>query len=162
MLPVRAGAHMRDADQRSKKVVCIQISSQITTLLSALHQPIDRTLDHGAGTFMKPGRASGNGIERGRNDVLRRDVIDQQQHPGSKRFERGHGLGETVSGRREFFHFVSVNTFDQLIARREMAIEGTYSNTRLLRDLFQTGIGALSSKESLRNFKNALAVAQRV
>ena len=36
---------MRDADQRSKQVVCIQISSQIATPLSALHQLIDRALD---------------------------------------------------------------------------------------------------------------------
>ena len=111
---------------------------------------------------MKPGRASGNGIESGRNDVLCRNVIDQQQHPGSKRLKRGHGLGETGRGRREFLHFVPVNTFDQLIPRRKMAIEGTCSNTRLLRDLLQAGIGALSGKDSLRNFKNALAVAQRV
>ena len=39
---------MRDADQRSKQVVCIQISSQIATPLSPLHQPIDRGMDHGA------------------------------------------------------------------------------------------------------------------
>src|ERR1700680_4303186 len=111
---------------------------------------------------MKPGRASGNGIESGRNDVLCRNVIDQQEHPGSKRFERGHGLSETVRGRREFLHFVPVNTFDQLIARRKMGIEGTCSNTRLLRNLLQAGIGALSGKDSLRNFKNELAVAKRV
>ena len=153
---------MRNADQCSKQVVCIQISSQIATLLSALHQVINRALDHAACTFMKPRRAACNGIESGRNDVLCRNVIDQQQHPGSKRFERGHGLGETGRGRREFLHFVPVNTFDQLIARWKMAIEGACSNTRLLRDLLQAGIGAMPGKDSLRNFKNALAVAQRV
>jgi len=79
---------------------------------------------------MKPGRASSNGIESGRNDVLCRNVVDEQQHPGSKRFDWGHGIGETGRGRREFLHFVPVNTFDQLIARREMAIEGTGSNAR--------------------------------
>jgi hypothetical protein len=65
-------------------------------------------------------------------------------------------------GRREFLHFVPVNTFNQLIACREMAIEGTCSNTRLLRDLLQAGIGALSGEDALRDFKNALAIAQRV
>ena len=39
---------MRDADQRSKQVGCIQISSQIATLLSAPGQPIDCSVDLGA------------------------------------------------------------------------------------------------------------------
>jgi len=111
---------------------------------------------------MKPGRAPGNGIESGRNDVLSRNVFDQQQHPGSKRFERRHGLGEMGRGRREFLHFVPVNTFDQLVARWKMTIQGTCSYARLLRDFLQAGIGSLSGEDSLRNFKNALAVAQRV
>jgi len=153
---------MGDADQGSKQVGCIQIFAQIATSLGPLHQPIDRALDQAARTFMKPRRASGNGIERGRNDVLGRDVFDQEQHPGSKGFEREHGLGETGRGRREFLHFVPVDTFDQLIPHREMAIEGTWSHTRLLRDFLQAGIGALPGKDPLRNFKNALAVAQRV
>lgn len=39
---------------------------------------------------------------------------------------------------------------------------GTCSNARLLRDFFQAGIGALPGKGCLRDFKNALTVAQRV
>ncbi len=46
--PISSGAHMRDADQCSKQVGCIQISAQIATPLSALDEPIDRALDHGA------------------------------------------------------------------------------------------------------------------
>ena len=153
---------MRDADQCSKQVVCIQISAQIAAPLGPLHQPIDRSLDQAARTLLESGRAPDEGIESGRNDVLCRNVIDQQQHPGSKRFERRHGLGEMGRGRREFLHFVPVNTFDQVVARRKMAIESTSSNARLLRDFLQAGIGSLSGEDSLRNFKNALAVAQRV
>jgi hypothetical protein len=111
---------------------------------------------------MEPGRASGNGIESGRNDVLCRNVIHQQQHPGSERFERGQGLSETCSGRSEFLHFVPVNTFDQLIARWKMTIKGTCSDARLLRDFLQAGICALPGKGRLCHLKNALAVAQRV
>ena len=36
---IRAGADMRDADQRSKQVVCIQISSQIAALLARFTSP---------------------------------------------------------------------------------------------------------------------------
>ena len=153
---------MRDADQGSKQVEGIEISAQIATLLSALHQLIDGALDQAARTFIEPGRASDDCIESGRNDVLCRDVVNQQQHPGSKRFERRHGLGEAGSGSRKFLHFIPVNAFDQLIPRREMAIQGTRSNARLLGDFVQTGIGALSGKGFLRNFKDTLAVAQRV
>ncbi len=39
---------MRDADQRSKQVGCIQVSSQIATSLSPLYQPIDCALDPAA------------------------------------------------------------------------------------------------------------------
>ena len=39
---------MRNADQRSKQVVCIQIFSQIAAPLSPLHEPINRGMDHGA------------------------------------------------------------------------------------------------------------------
>lgn len=139
---------MRDADQRPKQVVCIQISSQIATPFRPLHQPADRTLDQAARTLMKSGRTSGNGIESGRNDVICRNVIHQQEHPGSQRFNRGHGFGKAASGRREFLNFVPVNTFDQFVPRREVAVQGTRSNTRLLRDFLQTGIGALPGKGS--------------
>jgi hypothetical protein len=38
---------MRDADQGSKQVECIEIFAQVTTLLSALDQLVDRALDCG-------------------------------------------------------------------------------------------------------------------
>ena len=77
---------MRNSDQRSKQVVCIQISSQIATLLGPLRQPIDSALDQAACTFMKPGRAAGNGIESGRNDVLCRNMYVDEFRRGL--FER--------------------------------------------------------------------------
>ena len=111
---------MRDTDQRSKQVGCIQISAQIATPLSALHQPIDRVMDRCARTFIEPGRASDYAVERRRNDVLCRDVVDEQKHPGSKRFDWRHGLGEAGSGSRKFLHFVPVNTFNQHIDRKSV------------------------------------------
>ena len=153
---------MRDADQRPKQIECIQISSQIAAPLRALHQLIDRALDQAARTFIEPGRASDHAIESRRNNVLCSDVIDQQQHPGSKGFDRGHRLGEAARRGGQFLHLVPVNTFDQRIPRREMAIKGTSANARLLRDFVQTGIGTLAGKGSLRDFKNTPVVAQRV
>ncbi len=49
---------------------------------------------------------------------------------------------KAARGRREFLHLVPVNAFDQLIPRREMAIQGTWSNARPLRDFFKTGISS--------------------
>ena len=68
---------MRYANQRPKQVERIQISSQIAAPLRALHQPIDRGMDQAMRTFIEPGRASDDGIESGRNDVLCSNVVDQ-------------------------------------------------------------------------------------
>jgi len=112
--------------------------------------------------FMKPGGASGNGIESGGNDVLGRDVFDQKQHPGSKGFEGRQGLGKAGSGSGQLLHFLVVNTFDQVVARREMAVQGACSDAGLLCDFVEAGIGALPGKGILGDFKNAVAVSQGV
>jgi hypothetical protein len=43
-----------------------------------------------------------------------------------------------------------------------MAIQGTGSDTRLLRDIVQTGSRAVARKSPLRHFENSLAVAQSI
>jgi hypothetical protein len=43
-----------------------------------------------------------------------------------------------------------------------MAIQGTGSDTRLLRDVVQTGIGTVARKGFFGHFENTLAVAQSI
>ena len=45
LLPIMAGAHMGDADKRTKQVRGVQIFSQIAVLFCAFYQFIDRSLD---------------------------------------------------------------------------------------------------------------------
>jgi hypothetical protein len=88
LLPITAGAHIRDADHRPKQIGGVNISSHIATLFRALHQLFDCFLDQATRTLIEPGWASGDAIESRRNDVLCRDVIDKQQQPGTQGLDR--------------------------------------------------------------------------
>ena len=88
LLPITPGAHIRDADHRPKQIGGVNISSHIAALFRALHQLFDCSLDQAARTLIEPGRASGDAVESGRNDVLCRDVIDEQQQPGAQGLDR--------------------------------------------------------------------------
>ena len=87
---------MGDADQRPKQVEGVEISSYIAALDCALYQRIKRSLDLTAGTFIQLRGASNQGIQRRGDDLLGRNVIDEQQHPGSQRFQGGHGRSEVA------------------------------------------------------------------
>jgi len=162
LLPITAGGHIGEADQRPKQIRGVNVSSHVAALFSALHQFVDCSLNQAARTLIEPGRASGNAVESGRNDVLGRDVVDEQQQPGAQGLDRGHRGSEDVRCRCQLFHFAPVDPFDQCIPCREMAIQGTGSNTRLLRDVVQTGSRAVARKSPLRHFENSLAVPLRV
>jgi hypothetical protein len=64
--------------------------------------------------------------------------------------------------RSQLFHLISVDRFDQFVPCREMAIQGAGSDTRVFRDVVQTGIRPMEGKSTLRHFENALAVAQSI
>src|SRR5260370_23894065 len=78
LLPSPPGAHIRYADRRPKQIGGVNVFSHIAALFRALHQLFDCSLDQAARTLIEPGRTSGNAVESGRNDVLCRDVIDEQ------------------------------------------------------------------------------------
>jgi hypothetical protein len=48
----------------------------------ALHQYINCSFDLGAGNFKQLRGTSNQGIQRRGDDLLRRDVINEQEHPG--------------------------------------------------------------------------------
>ena len=150
---------MGDADERPKQVVGVKIFSQIAALFSAPHQFIDRSLDQAARAFIEPGRTSDQAVESGRNDMLRRDVIDEEQHPGSQGFDRRHCFSQLARRCGQLFHLASIDSFDQRIPRGEMAIQRTGSNAGLSGNLVKAGVCAESRKCLFRNFQNALSVA---
>jgi hypothetical protein len=162
LLPVTAGAYIGNADHRTKQIGGVNISSHVATLFRALHQFVDCSLDLAARTLIEPGRDSGNAVESGRNNMLCRDVIDKQQQPGTQGLDRGHRGGEPARCRGQLLHLTPIDRFDQRIPCREMAVQGTGSNTRLLRDVVQTGSRAVAREGPLRHFENSLAVAQSI
>ncbi len=162
LLPIAPGAHIRDADHRPKQIGGVNISSHIAALLRTLHQLFDCSLDQAARTLIEPGRASGDAVESGRNDVLCRDVIDEQQQPGAQGLDRRHRGDEPARCRGQLFHLTPIDRFDQRIPCREMAIQGTGSDTRLLRDVVQTGIGTVARKGPFGHFENSLTVAHSI
>ena len=122
LLPIMAGAHMGDANHRSKQVGGVQIASHVAAPLRAFHQLLHRSLYQAARVFIESGSASDDAVESGRNDLLRGNVIDQQQHPGSQGFDRGQRRGEAAARRGQPFHLTPVDRLNQRVPRREMAI----------------------------------------
>jgi ribosomal protein L20 len=55
-----------------------------------------RSSDLTARTIIEIQRASNQRIQRRGDDLLGRNVVDEQQHLGSQHFQRGHGLGEVA------------------------------------------------------------------
>lgn len=161
-LPITAGAHIRNANDRSEQIGGVNVFSHMTALLRAIHELLDCSLDEAARACIEPGRASGHAVERWGNDVLCGDVIDKQQQPGSQGLDRGHRGGESVRCRSQFFHFTLVDRFDECIPCREMAIQGSGSDSGLLRDVVQTGTRAVARKSPPRHFENTFAVAQSI
>lgn len=69
---------MGHADQRPQEIERFEISTDIAALDGALHQRIDGSPDLIAGTLIQSLGASNQGIECRGDDLLRRDVVDEQ------------------------------------------------------------------------------------
>ena len=122
---------MGHADERPKQIEWVEISAYIAALDRALYQRVNRSLDQTAGTFIQLRGASHHRIQRRGDDLLGRDVVDEQQHPGSQRFKRGHGLGEIALCCRQFLHLSPVDRLDECISRGKVAIQSSGSDARL-------------------------------
>src|SRR5580658_6036753 len=129
LLPVRAGRHMGDADQCAEQIEWLQISTNVAALDGALHQRINRSLDLTARTFIQLRRATDERVQCRRDDLLGCDVIHEQEHPGSQRFNRRHGVGEFPLRCRYLIYFGPIDRFDQCVSRRKVAIQSSCSDT---------------------------------
>src|SRR5882724_5227956 len=83
LLPVRGGRHAGDADKSPKQIEWVEVLTYVPALDCALHQSINRSLDLGSGTLIQLRGTSGECIQRRGDDLLGRDVVNEQQHPGS-------------------------------------------------------------------------------
>jgi hypothetical protein len=51
-----------------------------------------------AGAFEEARGTSGDGVDRGNDEPLAVDMIDEEKHPGAERFKRRHGRNEALFG----------------------------------------------------------------
>jgi hypothetical protein len=93
---------MGDADERPKQIERVEIASYITALDCALCQRVNRSPDLTAGTFIQLQGASNQRIQRRGDDPLGRNVVDEQQHPGSQRFRRGMAAAKSRAAAASF------------------------------------------------------------
>src|SRR4029077_14552940 len=122
LLPVGCGGHVGHADERSQQVEWVEVIAYIAALDGAFHQRIDRSLDLSAGTFVELRGAAHDRIQRRRNDVLRRNVINEQKHPAPQRLDRRHCLRELPLSCGQLLNLSSIHRLDQGIAARKVAI----------------------------------------
>jgi hypothetical protein len=162
LLPVRACGDEGYADERPQKIVGVEIAAEIAAVDGALGQQFNGFADLTAGTFKELRCAAHHGIERRGDDLLGGHVVDEQQHPGSQRFERRHRFSKIVRCSGQFFNMSAIDRLDEGIPGREMAIQGSGSDARLSGDVVEAGVGAVASKGLFGHFQDALAIAQGI
>jgi hypothetical protein len=106
----------REAGQR------VEVLAYVAALDGAFHQRIDRPLDLSERVFVQLCGAADDRIQCRRNDVPRRDAINEQEHPGRKRFDRRHDLRELPLGCGQLLNLSQIDRLDQGIAARKVAI----------------------------------------
>ena len=80
-------------------------------------------MDMAARAFDEAHGATRNGVHGGKDEPFAGHMVDEEEHPGSKSFERRHCHGEALPGCSKFFDFATVNGFDQGIAGRKVTVE---------------------------------------
>ena len=159
LLPIRAGRHVGHADKSPKQIERVEVLADVAAPYRARYQRIDRSLDLCPRAFIQLSRASHICIQGRGDDVLCRNVVDEQQHPGAQRFNWGHRLGKLALGCGQPFYFSAIDRLDQCISRRKVAILGSRSDASLLGDVVQTGICPELGKRFLGYFNNEVAIA---
>lgn len=99
--PGRAGS-VEDADEGADEVVGVSVGAEIATRDGAVDGGYEGGADERSGAFDEAHGAARDGVHRGDDEPFCRDVVDEEQHPGTERFERLHGGGEALLGGGEF------------------------------------------------------------
>ena len=100
-------------------------------------------------------------LERGRDDLLIGDVVDEQHHPGSHRVDRRQSFCKFRRGRRQLFRRGLIPRLQKVLPRGKMAVERSRPNTGLFRDVVEAGIRPGFSECLFRHHQDALAVLMK-
>ncbi len=97
------------------------------------------TTDLSAGTFLQLRGTSDQRIQCGGNHLrLRRDVVNEQNHPGSQRFGRGQSSGQLPLCRRQLRHLAVIDPFEQRVACRKVPVQRSRSHCLATSSSFAT------------------------
>src|SRR5690349_21358038 len=135
LLPIGTRRHVGYSDQCPKQIEWLDIFANIAAFDCALHQRLDRSLDLSAGIFIELRSASDESIQCRGDDVLGRDVINEQQHPGSQCVDRSHGLSEVPLCGGKLLYLSAIDRLDQCLAGRKVSIQSSCSHLRLFGDV---------------------------
>jgi hypothetical protein len=161
-LPAWYSSGVEDADEGTDKVVGVGIGAEITTVDGAPDGGYEGGVDKRAGAFEEAHGAAGDGVQSGNDELFGGEVVDKEQHPGAEGFERRHGSGKPLLSGGEFFNFVAVDGFDEVVASWEVAIEGGVADAGSACDVVEARSSAIVGEDVLGYLKDALAVALRV
>ena len=109
LLPARAGRNIGNADQSAKEIDRVKVFTYVAAFDGAFRQRAHRFPGLCVRSFEHPLGNSNQGIQRRRDDLLRRDVVHEQQHPGSQGFNRGHGFGKVPLRSGQLFDLRPIN-----------------------------------------------------
>jgi hypothetical protein len=76
-------------------------------------------------------------------------MVDEEKHPGAKRFKWWQGGCEALFGGGEFFDFAAVDSFDEGVASWKVAIEGGVPDAGSARYVVEAGRCAITGEDIL-------------
>src|ERR1700741_4836795 len=77
LLPVRAGRHVSDADEGLPEIDWVEVPTYVAAFDTALYESTNYFMDWRVGSFNHLRVAPDRCIQRRRNNLLRRDVINE-------------------------------------------------------------------------------------
>lgn len=128
---------MEDAHEGTDEVIGFGVGAEIAAGDGAPNGSHEGGVDERARAFDNAHGAAGNGVHGRDNESFGGHVVDEEKHPGAKRFKRRHGGSEALFSCRKLFDFAAVDGFDEVVASWEVAIEGGVANARSACDVVE-------------------------
>src|ERR1700738_1778475 len=88
--PVWRRRYVRNANKSPEQIEWIEVWTYVAAFDRTVHQRMDGRYDQRAGGFKYLTGSSNKRIQCRGDNLLRRDVVNEEQHPGPQRFARGH------------------------------------------------------------------------
>src|SRR5580698_995453 len=134
-LPAGERSGVKDAHEGADEVVGFGVGAEIAAGDGAPHGGDEGGVNERAGAFDEAHGTARDGVHCGDDKPFFRHVIDEEQHPGTERFEGRQSVGEALFCSGKLLDFVAVDRFDERVAGREVAIERAWADAGLASDI---------------------------